>query len=166
MTGGAKKTALQAIAIVLTVIVLVAAIYYMMLAFTIRRTIIGFKEACSEFNVMRALEYIDPVEARFPILVSAGAVEAYQKISGDEGAAKKVVTSVVNVFLGTDLEEEELSGFLKSLRYSRVLFLPGWKSCGIRCLLHYKVGGQELEKKMRIRFVNRDGDWYIYSINI
>lgn len=164
MDTGTKKTVLQNTAIVLIVVLLVASFYYLFLALTIRKTITGFKQACAGYEVTEAIEYIDPVEARIPILVSAGVLETYQMITGDEQMAQKVLTAVFNVLLGTDLKTEDLGEFVRSLRYNRVFLIPGWKSCGVSCYLHYKVNGQNLKKKIRIRFVNRDGKWYIYSI--
>ena len=126
-----KRTALQTTAIVLLVILLIASFYYLMLAITIRKTVTGFKQACTAYDVTRALEYIDPVEARVPLLVSAGVLGTYQKITGDEQMSKKVLTSVFNVFLGLDLKTEDLGDFVRTLRYSGVFLVPGWKNCGI-----------------------------------
>ena len=158
MDTGTKKTVLQNTAIVLIVVLLVASFYYLFLALAIRKTITGFKQACAGYEVTEAIEYIDPVEARIPILVSAGVLGTYQKITGDEQMAKKVLTAVFNVLLGTDLKTEDLGEFVRSLRYNRVVLIPGLKSCGVSCYLHFSVNGQNLKKKIRIRFVNRDGN--------
>ena len=123
MDTGTKKTVLQNTAIVLIVVLLVASFYYLFLALAIRKTITGFKQACAGYEVTEAIEYIDPVEARIPILVSAGVLGTYQKITGDEQMAKKVLTAVFNVLLGTDLKTEDLGEFVRSLRYNRVVLI-------------------------------------------
>lgn len=162
MLKSRKKAILRFFSAFLILIVLLGAFYYLTLALSIRNTLMGFCRAAVSGDVSGVLHYVDlesVPKIMLPLAVIGLVPDAKEK-------SKKYLTRLIEYLFDVDLEEDDSSDFFRSLEIRRAFLWPGWKRCFVNAELRYSSQSITNTKKVRVKLINRDGEWLIAGITI
>ena len=157
-----KKTMYRTVSLLLILFILVGAIYYLTLALAVRNTLVGFRQAISSGDVGGLLHYID-VETIPKIMLPLATIGL---MPDAKAKAKKYLTYLAEYFFDVDLEEDEITDFLRGLEVRRAFLWPGWRRCSVNAVLRYSSQGIASTKKVRIKLVHKEGEWFISGFTV
>ena len=146
----------------LILVILIGVIYYLTLAFAIRNTLVGFKQAVASGDVSGVLKHID-LESVPKILLPLASVGLIPEV---KAKVKKYLLYLVEYYFDVDLEENEISDFLRSLEVRKAFLWPGWRRCSISAELRYSSQSITDTKKVRVKFTRKEREWFISGFSI